>query len=114
MSPLFYYKRKKMGIAIYVCIIKSALLAITISRALVFPYQTALKLLCVNGFFSPAIFATSSFARFSSSRRIISFWASSKPRWVYVFMVTPILEYNVIPQKLAIEKDPSNTEDLLC
>ena len=87
MSPLFYYKRKKMGIAIYVCItfvchniIKSALLAITISRALVFPYQTALKLLCVNGFFSPATFATSSFARFSSSRRIISSLASSRPR----------------------------------
>ena len=42
MSPLFYYKRKKMGIAIYACItvvrhniIKSALLTITISRALV-------------------------------------------------------------------------------
>lgn len=80
MSPLFYYKQKKMGIAIYVCItfvrhniIKSAPLTITISRALVFPYQTALKLLCVNGFFSPAAFATSSLARFSSSRRIISF-----------------------------------------
>ena len=67
MSPLFYYKQKKMGIAI-VCItfvrhniIKSAPLTITISRALVLfpPYQTALKLLCVNGFFSPAAFATS-------------------------------------------------------
>ena len=99
MSPLFYYKRKKMGIAIYACITvvrhnisKSALLTITISRAFVFPYQTALKLLCVNGFFSPAAFATSSFALFSSSKRTISFWASSKPRCVYVFMVTPISE----------------------
>lgn len=43
MSSLFYYKQKKMGIAIYVCITfvrhsisKSALLTITISRALVF------------------------------------------------------------------------------
>lgn len=43
MSPLFYYKQKKMGIAIYVCItvvrhniIKSAPLTITISRAFVF------------------------------------------------------------------------------
>ena len=42
MSPLFYYKRKKMGTAIYACITfvrhnisKSALLTITISRALV-------------------------------------------------------------------------------
>ena len=101
MSPLFYYKRKKMGIAIYACITvvrhnisKSALLTITISRALVLfpPYQTALKLLCVTGLCSPAAFATSSFARFSSSRRTISFWASSSPRWVYVFMVTPMSE----------------------
>ena len=95
---------------------RKTLLTITISRALVLfpPYQTALKLLCVTGLCSPAAFATSSLARFSSSRRTISFRASSSPRWAYVFMVTPILEYNVIPQKLAIEKDPSNTEDLLC
>ena len=50
------------------------------------------NILCVNGFFSPAAFATSSLARFSSSRRTISFWASSSPRWVYVFMVTPMSE----------------------
>ena len=44
MSPLFYYKQKKMGIAIYACITvarhnisKSAPLTITISRALVLP-----------------------------------------------------------------------------
>ena len=104
MSPLFYYKQKKMGIAIYVCItfvrhniIKSALLTITISRALVLfpPYQTALKLLWVTGLCSPAAFATSSLARLSSSRRTISFWASSSPRWVYVFMVTPMSEWPI-------------------
>lgn len=104
MSPLFYYKRKKMGIAIYACITvvrhnisKSAPLIITISRALVVfpPSYTALKFLCVTGLFSPAAFATSSLARFSSSRRTISFWASSSPRWVYVFMVPPMSEWPI-------------------
>ena len=73
---------------------RKTLLTITISRALVLfpPYQTALKLLCVTGLCSPAAFATSSLARFSSSRRTISLWASSSPRWVYVFMVTPMSE----------------------
>ena len=86
MSPLFYYKRKKMGIAIYACITvvrhnisKSALLTITISRAFVFPYQTALKLLWVTGLCSPAAFAASSFALFNSTRRTISFRAYSSP-----------------------------------
>lgn len=88
---IFYHVLLQMSIhAVYltgklqiVSDIRIALPTTIVSRAFsdFLPYQIARNIFCVTGF-SPVVLFSSALAAFSSSMRIISSLASSKPRWV--------------------------------